>query len=48
MPGIPADVTVASDTLRKDWDPAVAPEVRTRGLGEADHRSDLYSLCGVR
>ena len=42
---IPADVTVASDTLRKDWDPAVAPEVRTRGLGEADHRSDLYSLC---
>ena len=42
---IPADVTVASDTLPKDWDPAVAPEVRTRGLGEADHRSDLYSLC---
>ena len=23
----------------------VAPEVRTQGLGAADHRSDVYSLC---
>ena len=42
---IPADVTVASGTLPKDWNPVVAPEVRSQGLGGADHRSDLYSLC---
>ena len=42
---IPADVTVASGTLPKDWNPVVAPEVRTGGLGGADHRSDLHSLC---
>ena len=42
---IPADVTVASGTMPKDWNPVVAPEVRTGGLGGADYRSDLYSLC---
>ncbi len=42
---IPADVTVASGTLPEDRSPVVAPEVRTGGLGGADHRSDLYSLC---
>ena len=42
---IPADVTVASDTSTKDWDPTAAPEVRAQGRGAADHRSDIYSLC---
>ena len=43
---IPADVTVASGTLPKDWNPVVAPEVRAPGgSASADHRSDLYSLC---
>ena len=42
---LPADVTVASGTPAKEWAPTVAPEIRARGRGDADHRSDLYSLC---
>ena len=43
---IPADVTVAvSGGTEDEWDDAVAPEVRTQGLGAADRRSDVYSLC---
>ncbi len=43
---IPSDVSVASAaTPGAAWDSAVAPEVCTQGLGAADHRSDVFSLC---
>ena len=43
---IPAEVSVASvGPPSGSWDPAVAPEVRAKGLHAADERSDLYSLC---
>ena len=43
---IPADVTVAvSGSAEDEWDDAVAPEIRQQGLGAADCRSDVYSLC---
>ncbi len=43
---IPADVTVAvSGGAEDEWDVAVAPEIRKQGLGAADRRSDVYSLC---
>lgn len=43
---IPADVTVAvSGSAEDEWDEAVAPEIRQQGLGAADRRSDVYSLC---
>ena len=43
---IPADVTVAvSGSAEDEWDDAVAPEIRQQGLGAADRRSDVYSLC---
>jgi serine/threonine protein kinase len=43
---IPSDISVApAGTPAGDWDGTVAPEVRTQGLGAADHRSDVYSLC---
>ena len=43
---ISADVTVAvSGRVEDEWDVAVAPEIRTQGLGAADCRSDAYSLC---
>lgn len=42
---IPEDFSVASPELGKEWDAEVAPEVRARGRGAADHRSDVYSLC---
>lgn len=44
---IPSDISVASPGgPTTDWDATTAPEVRTNGLGAADHRSDVYSLCG--
>ncbi|MEK7993657.1 MAG: NERD domain-containing protein kinase family protein, partial [Planctomycetota bacterium] len=43
---IPSDISVASTGAPTgDWDGTVAPEVRTQGLGAADHGSDVYSLC---
>ena len=43
---IPADVMVAdSSATWNEGNSAVAPEVRTLGLGGADTRSDIYSLC---
>ena len=42
---IPEDVSVTTSTSGQDWHPAVAPEVRKQGLGRADQRSDIYSLC---
>ena len=42
---IPGHVTVTSDSLAEDYDPATAPEVCSHGRGVADQRSDVYSLC---
>lgn len=43
---IPAAVTVADSRIAEnEWDEAVAPEVRKQGLGAADRRSEVYSLC---
>ena len=43
---IPGDISIASNrTSTGEWNPTVAPEVRTQGLGAADQRSDVYSLC---
>lgn len=43
---IPSGVTVGSGALPRDAEHAtVAPEVRREGLGAADQRSDVYSLC---
>jgi Nuclease-related domain len=43
---IPADVTVAPDQVSAavEQDLMLAPEVRKRGIGSADRRSDVYSL----
>ena len=43
---IPSDISVASGaaSTKKGYE-AAAPEVRAQGLGAADHRSDVYSLC---
>jgi serine/threonine protein kinase len=42
---IPSDTSVASNgTIADDPDSTTAPEIRTQGLGGADHRSDIYSL----
>lgn len=43
---IPSNVSVASTAVPPSgWGTTAAPEVRTHGLGAADHRSDVYSLC---
>lgn len=43
---IPSNVSVASSVQPPwGWEATVAPEVRTRGLAAADHRSDVFSLC---
>lgn len=43
---LPNFSTVAGSHIPKDTnDPSVAPEVRSQGLGAADTRSDVYSLC---
>jgi serine/threonine protein kinase len=43
---IPSDITVATTGVpTSDADGTFAPEVRTQGLGAADHRSDVYALC---
>lgn len=43
---IPAHISVASTNVAtRNWDDTTAPEVRTQGLGAADQRSDVYSLC---
>ncbi len=43
---IPSDISVGSSALPVGYQAAaVAPEVRAQGLGAADHRSDVYSLC---
>ena len=43
---IPANVTLAVSPGTEDkWDVAVAPEIREQGLGAADRKSDVYSLC---
>jgi serine/threonine protein kinase len=43
---IPSDVSVASlGPVDDDISEMFAPEVRTSGLGVADHRSDVYGLC---
>jgi len=43
---IPSDISVASSGPPPcGWDPATAPEVRLSGLGSADSRSDVYSMC---
>ena len=43
---IPAEISVALPGNRNGtWDLAFSPEVRAQGLGAADYRSDVYSLC---
>ena len=43
---IPDDITVAiSSGAEDEGDNAIAPEVCAQGLGAADRRSDVYSLC---
>ena len=43
---IPDDITVAiSSSAENEGDNAIAPEIRAQGLGAADPRSDVYSLC---
>lgn len=43
---IPSDISVAfTGAPTGGWEATVAPEVRLQGLGAADHRSDVYSLC---
>jgi len=45
---IPSSVTVATShilTGREEFESTVAPEVRAQGLGIADQRSDVYSVC---
>ena len=43
---IPADISVASAGVSTwKWHSMVSPEVHTQGLGAADQRSDVYSLC---
>ena len=42
---IPADQTVAVSGSKKDGSETMAPEVRVGGIGAADVRSDVYSLC---
>lgn len=43
---IPSDVTVASARpLPSAAESTIPPEVRSQGLGAADHRSDIFSLC---
>ena len=43
---IPVDISVASAGVSTSkWSSLVSPEVCTQGLGAADQRSDVYSLC---
>ena len=43
---IPAEISVALPGIRfGTWEPVFSPEVRSQGLGAADQRSDVYSLC---
>lgn len=42
---IPGKVTVAGTGGGEDRSNAVAPEILKKGLGAADRRSDVYSLC---
>ncbi len=42
---IPTEVTVATESAHRSWAETAAPELRTSGLGAADRRSDVYSLC---
>ncbi len=42
---IPSQVTVASKQIPLEQELTISPEVRTQGLGAADQRSDVYSLC---
>lgn len=42
---IPKDVTVVPPVAEREWEDEVAPEVRKHGLGAADRRSDVFSLC---
>ena len=41
---VPSDITIASNAPQ-DGSDALAPEVQIQGLGAADLRSDVYSLC---
>ena len=43
---IPASLTVAvSGVASAEDSAAVAPEIRDQGIGAADHRSDVFSIC---
>ena len=42
---IPDEVSVAAPAAAKEWGAEVAPEIRAQGLGAADPRSDVWSLC---
>ena len=42
---IPKEFTVAPPVAEREWEDEVAPEVRKHGLGAADRRSDVFSLC---
>ena len=43
---IPAEISVALPGIGfGTWEPVFSPEVRAQGLGAADQRSDVYSLC---
>ena len=41
---VPSDITIATNAPQDDSE-ALAPEVKIQGLGAADLRSDVYSLC---
>lgn len=44
---IPAEISVAvPESEFGAWETAVSPEVGAHGIGAADQRSDIYSLCG--
>lgn len=44
----PPDMTIASVPVPQGkWNRTVAPEVRTKGLGASDQRSDVYSICAT-
>ena len=42
---IPSDISVVSNGVPAEYQATFAPEVRSQGLGAADQRSDVYSLC---
>ena len=42
---IPSGTSIVSDVSTREKNSCSAPEVQVQGLGAADHRSDVYSIC---